>query len=422
MTKDERVAHILRAVGSDNKWVTERLKEEGYNDTEIVQLIANAPKPERKRRGAKEVRVLTPRAQKINMGSVPPEAISWLWEKRIPMSSVTICAGDPGIGKSLMVLDIAGRGSTGKEFLDGKPAILAPFKTLLLAMEDDRASIIVPRLQAMGANLAAIEAVDMVEFIDETETVTEERIICLESDVAIMRKILEEDREIKLVIVDPLSNYMGTKSMHRDQELRTVLMPLVQLSREMDVAIITILHNSKQTGRSALAKVAVALGAIGVVRIAWSFVEDGDSCLMLQMKKNLGKFSGIRYTTESIDMEIAGKKTSQALLKFVEESTVSIDSILTSSEDVDERKEKPAVALLQRMVPKNGEVAAKIVQAEAEKLGISYKQLTTGRTRLGIVSFQKRGTKNEGHFWRWDDGASIQAPHPADDPDGHFPF
>ena len=33
--------------------------------------------------------------------------VEWLWPGRIPMGSITVLAGDPGLGKSLLSLDLA---------------------------------------------------------------------------------------------------------------------------------------------------------------------------------------------------------------------------------------------------------------------------------------------------------------------------
>lgn len=413
-SKEERIRLALANFWNDPELAIEQLKLEGLSHEETLALLAKVPTHKK----AGKQGALKSSAKKISMASVELEAIHWLWEKRIPLDNVTIFAGDPGIGKSLMALDLIGRGSIGKDFLDGAKNEVGRFKSILLAMEDDRATILVPRLTAMGADLTAIDAVDMVETKDGEEIV-EQRLINLEYDLAVIDRLIQDDPDVKLLMIDPISNYMGSKNMHKDQELRSILFPLLQLAQARHIAVLVIMHNSKQIGRSALAKVAVSLGGIGIVRIAWSFVEEEEHCLMLQMKKNLGKFSGIKYTTESVSLEIKGNVTSQARMKFLEDSSASIDNVLSAKEDPEERKERPAYILIKNMLPQGGEVAAKAVQDEAERLGISYKQLRTARAALDVVPFQKKG--KQGWFWRYADRAQPSGPpHPADDPD--LPF
>jgi hypothetical protein len=46
----------------------------------------------------------------------PAEPVRWLWQHRIPLGKVTLHAGDPGLGKSLLALDIAARVTRGANF------------------------------------------------------------------------------------------------------------------------------------------------------------------------------------------------------------------------------------------------------------------------------------------------------------------
>src|SRR5262245_7131954 len=44
---------------------------------------------------------------------IQPLPLQWLWERRLPVGQLTLLAGDPGTGKSLVALDLAARVSTG---------------------------------------------------------------------------------------------------------------------------------------------------------------------------------------------------------------------------------------------------------------------------------------------------------------------
>ncbi|MCH7871502.1 MAG: AAA family ATPase, partial [Planctomycetes bacterium] len=43
---------------------------------------------------------------------VLPQPLQWLWPGRIPLGRLTLLIGDPGVGKSMLVADIAARAST----------------------------------------------------------------------------------------------------------------------------------------------------------------------------------------------------------------------------------------------------------------------------------------------------------------------
>ena len=48
----------------------------------------------------------------------PAEPVEWLWPHRIALGKVTLIAGDPGLGKSVLALDVAARVSRGQPFPD----------------------------------------------------------------------------------------------------------------------------------------------------------------------------------------------------------------------------------------------------------------------------------------------------------------
>ena len=77
--------------------------------------------------------------------------IEWLWQGRIPLGKITILEGDPGVGKSLIALNIAACVSAGHPMPDGTPGIEGG--VILIAPEDGAADTIKPRLEAVGGDL-----------------------------------------------------------------------------------------------------------------------------------------------------------------------------------------------------------------------------------------------------------------------------
>lgn len=100
----------------------------------------------------------------VNLKSLTKRSTEWLWPQRIPIGEITLLVGDPGLGKSLVALDIAARVSTATPWPDNQPAArsedsedpatqtLAPSSVLLLNAEDNLASTVLPRLEALGAD------------------------------------------------------------------------------------------------------------------------------------------------------------------------------------------------------------------------------------------------------------------------------
>lgn len=52
------------------------------------------------------------------MSDVEPEQLEWLWPNRIPLGKLTLLAGDPGLGKSFVTMDMAARVSRGAVWPD----------------------------------------------------------------------------------------------------------------------------------------------------------------------------------------------------------------------------------------------------------------------------------------------------------------
>lgn len=395
----EKVEEVFKTSGLylhthwGEKWArlreSELAKARDLATDNISKRLARQPDPRNK---------LERRAKVVRMDQVEPRELTWLWAERVPLGNVTIFAGDPGVGKSLMALDLLARGSIGASFLDGKPGV-GTFKSLVLSMEDDRETIIVPRLMGMGADLSKIKAIDMIEFVDDVAEVKDSRIVNLETDLDLLRALIREDPEIKFLVIDPLSNYMGSKNMFRDQEFRSVIMPVVALAQETGIAVVAIMHNSKQQGRTALQKVAVALGGIGTARIGWTFVGMGvgHRHQMLLMKKNLGNFEGLEYTTKSVEVTIKGKTTKQANMEYLGVATSEADDVMISQEDAEGKRDRPVNELLRRLIPRGVEVPSTLVLDEASRASISPKMVQRARVDLGLKTARRGGQ----WFWSW---------------------
>jgi len=84
--------------------------------------------------------------------------VEWLWRGRVPLGMVTVLEGDPGLGKSTVMLDLAARLSRGDVMPDGSPGPEAA-GVVILSAEDDPAHVIRPRLDAAGADVSRIAMV-----------------------------------------------------------------------------------------------------------------------------------------------------------------------------------------------------------------------------------------------------------------------
>ncbi|MFH1110133.1 MAG: AAA family ATPase [Planctomycetota bacterium] len=142
---------------------------------EIVALIASTPVYDAPNVPEARVALGKPSSERVPrerspvvrcVADVKPETVEWLWQDRIAIGKVTLIAGDPGLGKSVVTLDIAARVSSGVPFHDTQARPNPPGGVVLLSAEDDVADTIRPRLDAAGADVRRIVIIDAVAEAD----------------------------------------------------------------------------------------------------------------------------------------------------------------------------------------------------------------------------------------------------------------
>src|SRR5690554_6462321 len=93
----------------------------------------------------------------VELSSVVSQTTKWLWKGRVPLGKLTLLAGDPGLGKSFLTVDLAARVTSGKAWPDGSPGCRG--SVIFLNAEDELEDTICPRLEKAGADLSKCIAV-----------------------------------------------------------------------------------------------------------------------------------------------------------------------------------------------------------------------------------------------------------------------
>ena len=89
------------------------------------------------------------RLKMIRMSEVESQEVKWLWYPFIPYGKLTIIQGDPGDGKTTLVLNIAAKLSKG-ESLDSDMNVQEPVNVIYQTAEDGLADTVKPRLELAG--------------------------------------------------------------------------------------------------------------------------------------------------------------------------------------------------------------------------------------------------------------------------------
>ncbi len=198
------------------------------------------------------------------LSEVETQEITWLWEKRIPMGTITVLDGDPGMGKSLIAAHIAACVSTGRPMPDGTPGKQGG--VIFIAPEDSPQDTLKPRLEAAGGDPSQVLLLNTVEDLDAKRVKMYDRPFSLAHDLEILEDAIKRMQAV-LVIIDPLMAVLGNSiDSSRDQSVREVFTPLAQLAERTGCAILMIRHLSRGASGHPLYRGAGSLGIIAAAR------------------------------------------------------------------------------------------------------------------------------------------------------------
>jgi len=230
------------------------------------------------------------------LSTIEPEGVDWLWEPFVALRKVGLLVGDPGITKSFLSLYIAATLSTGRDWFNRKNTV-GIGETLLLALEDGPADTIRPRFDAFNGDATKVHLIKAVR--RKIKKQMTERIFDLSLDLPLLEQMLQRNPSIKLVIVDPISAYLGNGSdSHKNSEMRALLTSLGTLAEKYHVAILAISHLNKSQSH-VIYRVTGSLAFVAAARTCYVVAEDPqnpDRRLVLRVKNNIHKDrSGIAY-------------------------------------------------------------------------------------------------------------------------------
>ena len=154
-----------------------------------------------------------------------PEPLKWLWPGRVPLEKLTLVAGDPGLGKSFLTLDMAARVSTGSgwpdDFASGQP----DGSVVILNAEDDLEDTIRVRLDRAGANVKRIIAFEGMRTTDPDDGTSGRHEFSLRHGIEALASEIGSLGDCRLVIIDPISAYCGTTDTHKNSDVRGCCLP-----------------------------------------------------------------------------------------------------------------------------------------------------------------------------------------------------
>lgn len=342
-----------------------------------------------------------PIAETRCLADVQVEPIDWLWKRRFARGKLNILAGQPGLGKSQMAAMMAAKVTRGGNWPDGMPCPIG--NVIFICCEDDAADTIVPRLDAAGADREKVHIVDWI--VEKAEQGQERRrSFDIGKDSEVIRDLCKEIGDVALIVIDPVSAYLGGADSHKTSDVRAALAPLQTIAAEIGVCVVLISHlNKGGVDASAMSRVAGSGAFVAAARSAWlvgANPQDETSRLLVPLKNNIGDDkTGFSYRIKSA-----------VLPGNIETSHVEFDllTVEVKAEDVIGGTATPSAsngaALLEAMHFLTGELAngaRRVVdlKAEADDAGISWRTVERAKSKLGVRSEKDHAAGGE---WRWE--------------------
>lgn len=318
--------------------------------------------------------------QLTTLADVKAEKVDWLWPSWIPLGKVTIVDGDPGLGKSTLLLDLAARVTKGGALPDGSTAPCAA--VVLLTAEDGLADTVRPRLDNMGADMTRVVALTGVAGKGGAfDCVT------LPLHLPALKAAIDYAGAC-LVIVDPFTAYLdGQVNSRIDHDVRRAIAPLARLAEEMCVAIILVRHLNKTAGGPAIYRGGGSIGLIGAARAGLLVAQDPDDETPDSPRRVLAVVkSNLAARPQSMNFSVVGGDNGASRIEWTGVSSHSANQLLADNGDQEDRSDLkrcmewlgPYVNLVSR--------TSKEAVTEARAAGFSEMTLRRAKQKLGIHS------------------------------------
>lgn len=308
----------------------------------------------------------------IKMSDIEAQEIEWLWYPYIAYGKLAIVQGDPGDGKTTLILNLAAKLTKG-EGLDENMKVTEPMNVIYQTVEDGLADTVKPRLLQAGADCEKVLVIDESE---KSLSMLDERI-----EEALIKT------GARVLILDPIQAYLGSGTdMNRANEVRNMTKRLAALAEKYKCAIILIGHMNKAAGNKAAYR---GMGSIDFYAVARSVLlvgrVEGEPNIraMVQIKNNLAEFGHAKAF-----------RLSEEGFRWLGDYEITADEVLGGYAPKINKLEQ-AKDLLRELSKELEKVESNSIYDMAKEQNISKRTLENAKREMGIRAKRENGS------WYW---------------------
>jgi len=341
------------------------------------------------------------------LSDIEAKDVEWLWENHMPTGEITILAGDPGVGKSYFSYFLSAQVSIGGFWPNAPDRAIESGKVLILSTDEDPNYCIRPRSDAAGADVDKILVLEGAH--DKRGGI---RIINLTRDIHRLEDILKKDKSYRLLVIDPLSDYVGRIDQHSYGDVLWALNPLLVLARKYHVAVVGIMHCNKNTSLQVLYRIMGSMGFMAMAGSVWLIAKDRED---EEQKRRFFAPLKHRLSPEqkalAFRLENLGRVAKVVFESEPVEDSFDIEEALVPQERSSETKR--AKKFILEML-KDGPVLTEEIKSAARDEGIAWATLRRAREKMRGVKADKENKPRGKWFWYLDEFTKKQALMEAD--------
>lgn len=321
----------------------------------------------------------------VRLADVTPEPINWIWQGRIAAGKLNLIQGDAKVGKSYVVLDVASRVSAGLKWPD-QSSNANRGAVLLMCAEDGLSDTIRTRVNLLGGDARQISSL---------RTRRDGKLITL-ADIETIATAARRTRA-RLLVMDPISAFVGNVDSHKDAAVHGMLLPLLQLAEDLGLAILATIHRSKANQRDAIlasnGSTAFAAVARFVLQVSRDRTRPGRSVLY-GVGGNIGGLPPALFFTVKPDGRLAWDR--QPLVEY-NPNRLAVDLDGGSDDPVDDLE---AQDVLRQLVKdrKGGPFTSTDAYAAGDEYRLSPRSMRGARIKLGLLK-KRIGGRHGKVYW-----------------------